>query len=257
MATGSTSSLRCAGVMLGFALGGFFDGILLHQILQWHHLLSNVDAVRDMRTQVLFDGLFHLLMYVIAVIALIKLWRARRDVVQPTAGQCLWACALLGFGAWHIIDGLLSHWMLGIHRIKGDAASPFAWDVAWLVFFGIVPALIGWMQLRKSRHSGGGDGGGTAAVTLSLSVLLAGPISMVPSSDSTQVVVVFAPGVSAGDAFSTLAKIDARILWTDPAGGVWAVKLEDPGSTRQLFRHGAVWVSTTSVSLGCLSWTNA
>lgn len=28
------------GAALGFALGGFFDGILLHQILQWHHLLS-------------------------------------------------------------------------------------------------------------------------------------------------------------------------------------------------------------------------
>src|SRR5690606_18965301 len=30
------------GTVLGFALGGFFDGILLHQILQWHHLLSLV-----------------------------------------------------------------------------------------------------------------------------------------------------------------------------------------------------------------------
>lgn len=27
-----------AGGLLGFALGGFFDGILLHQVLQWHHL---------------------------------------------------------------------------------------------------------------------------------------------------------------------------------------------------------------------------
>jgi uncharacterized membrane protein len=28
--------------MLGFAFGGFFDGILLHQVLQWHHLLSGI-----------------------------------------------------------------------------------------------------------------------------------------------------------------------------------------------------------------------
>jgi uncharacterized membrane protein len=28
--------------VLGFAFGGFFDGILLHQVLQWHHLLSLV-----------------------------------------------------------------------------------------------------------------------------------------------------------------------------------------------------------------------
>src|SRR5687768_8252330 len=35
------------GAVLGFALGGFFDGILLHQILQWHHLLSLVPGIDD------------------------------------------------------------------------------------------------------------------------------------------------------------------------------------------------------------------
>jgi uncharacterized membrane protein len=32
--------LAWGGFWLGFALGGFLDGIILHQILQWHHLLS-------------------------------------------------------------------------------------------------------------------------------------------------------------------------------------------------------------------------
>ncbi len=43
-----------AGV-LGFALGGFFDGIMLHQVLQWHHFLSLVpgEALRDIRAQIL------------------------------------------------------------------------------------------------------------------------------------------------------------------------------------------------------------
>jgi len=42
-------SLLWAGLVLGFALGGFLDGILLHQLLQWHHFLSLVpgDALRD------------------------------------------------------------------------------------------------------------------------------------------------------------------------------------------------------------------
>lgn len=31
--------------VLGFALSGFFDGVLLHQILQWHHLLSLVPPI--------------------------------------------------------------------------------------------------------------------------------------------------------------------------------------------------------------------
>jgi uncharacterized membrane protein len=29
------------GVLFGLGLGGFFDGIVLHQVLQWHHMLSS------------------------------------------------------------------------------------------------------------------------------------------------------------------------------------------------------------------------
>ncbi len=58
-----------AGWLLGFALGGFFDGILLHQILQWHHLLSALER-RDLRFQVAADGYFDDPMYVIAVASL-------------------------------------------------------------------------------------------------------------------------------------------------------------------------------------------
>ena len=30
-----------AGILFGLGLGGFFDGIVLHQILQWHHMLTD------------------------------------------------------------------------------------------------------------------------------------------------------------------------------------------------------------------------
>ncbi|GKT26246.1 DUF2243 domain-containing protein [Acidovorax sp. SUPP3334] len=43
---------------------------MLHQILQWHHLLSRVESamVQDVRVQILADGLFHALMYVIGAL---------------------------------------------------------------------------------------------------------------------------------------------------------------------------------------------
>jgi uncharacterized membrane protein len=34
--------LITAGIFLGLGLGGFVDGILLHQIFQWHHMLSSI-----------------------------------------------------------------------------------------------------------------------------------------------------------------------------------------------------------------------
>lgn len=66
-----------SAMVLGFALGGFFDGILRHQILQWRHLLSLVPEVSSLRVQVLWDGYFHALMYLLAAVSLWALWAAR------------------------------------------------------------------------------------------------------------------------------------------------------------------------------------
>ncbi|MFB2922435.1 DUF2243 domain-containing protein [Aerosakkonema funiforme] len=35
-------SLIATGVSIGMGAAGFFDGIVFHQILQWHHMLTNV-----------------------------------------------------------------------------------------------------------------------------------------------------------------------------------------------------------------------
>jgi hypothetical protein len=90
------AGLRLPGLLLGLAFGGFFDGILLHQVLQWHHLLSGLSGGRwgDLRVQLLVDGLFHALMYVVAAVALVLLVRRRASLVAPGAGTAL-ASALL------------------------------------------------------------------------------------------------------------------------------------------------------------------
>jgi uncharacterized membrane protein len=45
-----TTDLRfpvSAGILFGLGLGGFFDGIVLHQILQWHHMVTNAGYPPD------------------------------------------------------------------------------------------------------------------------------------------------------------------------------------------------------------------
>lgn len=37
MKTARHAPIISAGILLGTGLGGFIDGILLHQILQWHN----------------------------------------------------------------------------------------------------------------------------------------------------------------------------------------------------------------------------
>lgn len=244
----TTSWTRWA-IALGVALGGFFDGILLHQILQWHHLLSLVPGMDDLRLQVLWDGVFHLLMYVVALAALIGLWRVQRRGGLPW-GRPLAGALLIGFGAWHALDALLSHWLLGIHRIRIDSATPLAWDLGWLVVFGIAPLLAGWRWLR-GKGSGGAPGPALAMLLLSVGTFGAGAWALLPPPDQDLTTVVFRPGAGPVEVFAALDAVDGRLVWSDAAMGVVVLALP-PERRWDLYRHGALLVSGSGAA-GCFN----
>ena len=245
-----------AGYLLGFALGGFFDGILLHQILQWHHLLSALEgeAFRDIRVQILADGLFHMLMYVVAAAGLWLLWRARS--ASQSAGRRLVAAVLIGFGAWHLADALLAHWLTGIHRIRMDSANPLLWDLAWLALFGLVPLAVGF-HLRRKVPPGGAQHGTAAAALLALAVVGAGAAAARPPAGIDQVMVYFGPGAGADRALQAAAALDARVVWSDRSGELWAFALADPRDAAAFYPHGAWFVGSTLFPAACLSFARA
>jgi uncharacterized membrane protein len=251
-------TFRWSGYLLGFALGAFFDGILLHQVLQWHHLLSGLqgEPFNDIRVQILADGLFHLKAYLLALVGLGLLWRARGEFAEPPAGRLLLAAALIGFGVWHVLDAILSHWILGIHRIRMDAENVLLWDLIWFFVFGIAFIAAGWLLWRNTGTGGGAARGRRflAPGLLALAVLIAGPVAALPPPDTTAVMVLFKPGTSAEAIMTALHAVDGRIIWADPSGELWAIDLEDPGRSRALYRHGALLVSNTFLPVGCLNW---
>ncbi|MCW2241286.1 DUF2243 domain-containing protein [Azospirillum canadense] len=251
------SGLSWAGYLLGFGLGGFFDGILLHQVLQWHHLLTGLEApaFRDIRVQILADGLFHALMYVIAMGGLLLLWRSRRVFAEPGADRRLFANALIGFGAWHMLDGVLSHWILGIHRIRMDVENKLVWDLLWFVVFGVAVAAAGWWLRRGG--SDGGAGGVRKVVTpvaLALAVLVAGPTAALPPPGVTTVMVLFKPGTTLPAVLEAVVAVDGRTVWNDPSGQLWAIDLGAGGNPMPLYRHGAMLVSNALLPVGCFNW---
>jgi uncharacterized membrane protein len=139
-------------MVLGFALGGVFDGILLHQILQWHHLLSAIEGHSHL--QVRWDGYFHGAMYILAVASLWALWRAHRTAPDAN-GRPLTGALLIGFGAWHVVDAVLAHWVLGLHHIRMDSGNPLLWDLIWLAAFGLVPLVLGWVLAPRGGRARG------------------------------------------------------------------------------------------------------
>src|SRR5688572_14712306 len=157
-------------------------------------------------------------MYLVAAVALYRLWRRRAALAGRDAGPVLWGHALLGFGLWHIADAVLSHWVTGIHRIKMDSPQPLLWDIAWFVVFGLVPAIAGW---RVARTPGSGHGRG-AATSLVMAAMVAAPWAALPARDTDQVMVVFAPWIDPASALAALSDADARVLWVDRSASLWA-----------------------------------
>lgn len=244
-------SVWLAGGLLGFALGGFFDGILLHQILQWHHLLSAIDP-DNARMQVMADGIFHALMYVLALAGLWQLWRIARSARVPTVP--LVAAMLLGFGAWHLVDAVMSHWLLGIDRIRMDTASPLFWDLLWLAGFGIGPIAAAIWLSRNPRP----PAGRASKVTLALILMLvggAGYQAMQSPGDGEFTTVLLLPGSDSRTLFSAAASVDARVAWTD-ASGLLVVLAHRPGETSslRLLAHGALALDSGFLPAGCFTW---
>jgi len=252
--------LAWAGAVVGFALGGFFDGILLHQVMQWHHLFSLVpgEMWRDIRNQTLMDGWFHVLHYAIALVGLWLLWTARAGFAGSDSDRHLLGAALLGFSVWQFVDVVLFHWILMIHPIRVDVASPLAYDLGWLAAFGVTTLCAGLWLWRW--HGDAGGRGRRPAAGLAAVVMLAGPAAAIPAP-SAATLVLFRANADPADGFAAVAALDARVLWTSPSGDLMAIMpAPHSGALRQawqLYAHGALVVGSTPALGGCLAWAQS
>ena len=145
-----------AGIFFGLGLGGFFDGIVLHQLLQWHHMLSSwypITSVENLELNTLWDGIFHSATYIFVVIGLFLLWRTaqRRHLYWST--KLLAGSMLIGFGAFNVVEGLIDHHLLGIHHVN-ERVDPFYriyWDIGFIVW-GAALLVGGWLLLRLGKR---------------------------------------------------------------------------------------------------------
>ena len=241
--------LTLAVVTLGIALSAFFDGILLHQVLQWHHLLSLAEGAtwQDVHNQILADGLFHVAVYIVTLAALAMLWRSRGELQRPGARRRVLADLLLGFGLWNVVDVVGFHGLAGIHRVRIDVPEPLPWDVGWLAVLGILPLFAGaWLRRRRG---GQGDGGRAAAV-ISVTVLVAGATGWVPTASRAASVVIFRPDVSPNHAFAAVVAAGGTILDVSPSGRSMVVGLPDTAARWLLYSNGALLVGGGALA-GC------
>jgi uncharacterized membrane protein len=149
---------RAPAFLLRMGVGGFVDGIVLHQLLQWHHMLSHTESgstrtVPGLELNTLADGLFHSAMWVLVVVAAALAVRARRLGRLSPDWRFHAGLTLTGWGVFNIVEGLVNHQLLQIHHVRDDLGGPLAWDLGFLAL-SVVLVAGGWLLYRGSQTSG-------------------------------------------------------------------------------------------------------
>ena len=145
-----------AGILFGLGLGGFFDGIVLHQVLQWHHMLSSwypVDSLPNLELNTRWDGIFHSATYVFVVLGLFILWRAAHRGHLSWSNKLLAGSLLMGWGLFNTVEGVIDHQILGVHHVNETMPRDqwVFWDSGFLLW-GLAMLIVGWLLVRAGRR---------------------------------------------------------------------------------------------------------
>ena len=147
------NSLFKAGLVLGLGFGGFADGIVLHQILGWHHLIcitqhcqpTSIQHLQQQNTQ---DGFFHLAVWIVSLLGTGMLFRAAQQPNARWSGRLLVGAMFVGWGIFNLMEGIIDHQILGIHHVLPGHPRQFTWDMLFLTS-GAVFVFVGWVLIRN------------------------------------------------------------------------------------------------------------
>ena len=154
---GPTQPSRLPSFLFGLGLGGFFDGIVLHQILQWHHMLSHTSGhptttVAGLEVNTLADGFFHLAMWLLLLAASITTIAAWRRGRLAPSWSFHFGLVLMGWGIFNVVEGLIDHHILQVHHVRDDLGGPLSWDIGFLIVSALLIAA-GWLLHQRAARA--------------------------------------------------------------------------------------------------------
>lgn len=145
--------LIAAGTLLGIGMGGFVDGIVFHQILQIHNMLSAQRPVVDLvsaEINMFWDGLFHALTWTMTALGLALLWRCGQRPEVPWSTRTFVGSLALGWGLFNLVEGVIDHHLLHVHHVV-EALGESVWDVVFLGS-GVILILAGLAIIQSGRN---------------------------------------------------------------------------------------------------------
>ncbi|KQL54882.1 hypothetical protein AN964_16115 [Heyndrickxia shackletonii] len=112
--------------LFGMGIIGMLDGILLHQIFQFHSVYMYTNRFN----QIVSDGLFHFFVTIIVFIGGYILWTSEKEKLNHPK-LTFWAGFLLGGGIFNLVEGIIDHHLLGIHHVYYHTDNVLFYDLLY------------------------------------------------------------------------------------------------------------------------------
>jgi len=147
--------LMAAATVLGIGIGGFIDGIVLHQILQWHEMLTNklpADTLVNKSVNMFWDGIFHLFTLITTTIGVFLLWNLLNKKNINTSKYLLWGGLSMGWGLFNLVEGIIDHQLLKLHNVREFSPHQEVWNYGFLIF-GLLLVILGWYWRKKGMST--------------------------------------------------------------------------------------------------------
>jgi len=142
---------------LGIGMGGFIDGIVLHQILQWHQMLSNQIIPNTFETKsinMFWDGIFEAITWIFTFIGILLLWQSRRRTDLHLSNSLFTGGLIGGWGIFNLMDSIFNHYLFRFHNVRENVAEVAAWNLGFLIL-SLAMILLGGLMMKQVRNRSG------------------------------------------------------------------------------------------------------
>lgn len=127
--------------LFGVGIIAMIDGIIFHQLLQWHSVYPpSPNHERRTVPPVFFDHPLH---------RGIMLWN-RGELNGRRPQHIFWGAFLLGAGWFNFVEGIVNHHLLQIHHVNPASPNRLFFDLAYDAS-GLLIIAIGWLIYRKGK----------------------------------------------------------------------------------------------------------
>lgn len=137
--------LSTTSMILGMGIGGFIDGILFHQILQWHGMLSSriaIDTLLGKSINMFWDGIFHLFTLTAVIIGVVSLVRLINKKFINSSPGLAWGGSIAGWGIFNFVEGIINHQIVNLHNVNEFSLNQDIWNLGFLGS-GVILIIIG------------------------------------------------------------------------------------------------------------------